>query len=146
MRISFTVPGPPVAKGRPRIGTIGGKARAFTPAKTVAFEGLVAHEGQAVMAGRAPLEGPLRLTVVAVFAIPASWSKKRKAEAHYHTGRPDADNLGKAIGDGLNAVCWIDDSQIAEMVIRKRYGSPARTCVIVETIGTPPVDQSDKLL
>lgn len=132
--IRFTVPGAPVAKGRPRLTTRGGFARAFTPAKTVAYEGLVALAGQDAMNGAPPFSGALSLEIVAWFAIPASWSKKKREAAiagrMRHTSRPDGDNILKAIGDGLNGVCWIDDSQIAEARVSKRYGETP--CVAVE--------------
>lgn len=120
--IRFTVPGVPVAKGRPRISTRGGFARAYTPAKTVAYEGLVALAGQDAMNGVAPYCGPLAVEARAVFPIPASWTKKRRAAALYHTSKPDGDNLAKAIGDGLNGVVWKDDSQVASWRIVKVYG------------------------
>jgi Holliday junction resolvase RusA-like endonuclease len=75
------------------------------------------------MAGRAPFSGPLFLSVVATFPIAKSWSAKKKASARYHTSRPDADNILKAIGDGLNGVVWGDDAQIARASIEKRYGA-----------------------
>jgi Holliday junction resolvase RusA-like endonuclease len=124
--IRFTVPGNPVAKGRARISVRGGQARAYTPAKTVAYEGLIAHEGQHAMDGRVPLEGAVALSAVATFAIPKSWSKKARAAAIegcvWHTSRPDGDNIIKAIGDGLNGIAWRDDSQVASTTIIKRYG------------------------
>jgi len=130
----ITIPGIPVAKGRPRIGTVGGKARAFTPAKTVAYEGMVALAGQEAMAGTPPMTGPVRLTVVAYFPIAASWSKRKKAEAKWHTSRPDGDNILKAIGDALNAVCWADDSQIVDARVRKLYGEIPRVEVRIEAL------------
>jgi Holliday junction resolvase RusA-like endonuclease len=120
--IRFTVPGKPVAKGRPRLSTRGGFARAYTPAKTVAYEGLVAMAGQEAMAGAAPYTGPVAVSLTAVFPIPSSWPKKRRAEAHWHTGKPDGDNLAKSVGDGLNGVCWRDDSQVASWRVLKTYG------------------------
>lgn len=129
--IHFTVPGQPIAKGRPRISTRGGFARAYTPVKTVAYEGLVAMAGQEAMAGAAPFEGPVAIEVTAVFQIPASWSKRRKAEAQWHTSRPDQDNIVKAIGDGLNGVVWRDDSQIASSRVLKVYGERPGVRVVV---------------
>lgn len=130
--IRFTVPGPPQGKGRPRFSTFGGRARAFTPTKTVAYEGLIALAAQDVMAGAPPLDGPVKVTAFATFAVPQSWSKKRKAEASYHTGKPDADNIAKAIGDGLNGVVWRDDSQIAVCTVFKSYGPvPGLTVEVV---------------
>lgn len=115
--IRFTVPGTPVAKGRPRISVCGGQARAYTPAKTVAYEGLAALAAQDAMAGRVPIDGPVRIEVIAWFPIPASWSKRKRADALagrlHHVSRPDGDNILKALGDGLNGVCWRDDSQLS---------------------------------
>jgi Holliday junction resolvase RusA-like endonuclease len=123
--IRVFVPGQPVAKGRPRVTTRGGRPATYTPAKTVAYEGLVAHAAAQVMDGAPPLEGPLRLAVTARFQLPKAASKARRALAatgqDWHTARPDGDNVLKAVGDGLNAVLWRDDSQIAEASIRKIY-------------------------
>ena len=78
------------------------------------------------MAGTPPFEGPVKVTAFATFAIPASWSKKRKAEARFHTGKPDADNIAKAIGDGLNGILWRDDSQVSICIVAKVYGESFR--------------------
>ena len=120
--LAFTVPGTPIAKGRPRAGTVAGRVRMFTPSKTVAYEGLIALAAEKAMDGAAPYLGPVSITVTATFAIPASWSKKKQEAALWHTGRPDGDNLLKAVGDGLNGVVWKDDSQVASARIIKRYG------------------------
>lgn len=132
--VRFTVPGQPVAKGRPRISTRGGFARAYTPAKTVAYEGLVALAGQQAMAGAMPYRGPVSLEITAVFAIPASWSKRRKAESHWHTSKPDQDNIAKAVGDGLNGIVWADDSQVASSRVLKVYGDTPGLHVVVEAL------------
>lgn len=134
--LRFTVPGPPVAKGRPRMTVRGGQARAYTPARTVAYEGLIALAGRDAMAGQQPFDQPLRVEIVATFAIPATWSKRRRAAAVEgwvpHVGRPDADNLLKAVGDGLNGVVWRDDALLASAEIAKRYGAvPGVTVTVV---------------
>ena len=46
--LHFTVPGVPQGKGRARFGN----GRTYTPAKTVAYEGLIALAGQQAMEGR----------------------------------------------------------------------------------------------
>lgn len=122
--IRFIVPGIPQGKGRPRITSRGGSPRAYTPQKTVAYEGLIALAAQEAASGAKPLSGPVAVDIVAWFPIPASWSKKRQAEAYHHTSKPDADNIVKAVGDGLNGVLWNDDSQVALCSIVKRYGIP----------------------
>jgi len=121
--LRFTVPGTPVAKGRPRVTTRNGFARTYTPQKTVAYEGLIALAAQTAMSGSPQYAGPVSLTVTATFPIPSSWSKRRQADALWHTGKPDGDNILKAVGDGLNGVVWKDDSQVASARIIKRYGA-----------------------
>lgn len=132
--IRFTVPGIPAGKGRPRISTRGGFARAFTPAKTVAYEGLIALAASDAMAGREPIAGPVMVVARAVFPIPASWSKRRKAEARWHVGKPDGDNVLKALGDGLNGIAWKDDSQVASMRLEKVYGNVPGLHVEIEVL------------
>lgn len=132
--IRFTVPGLPQGKGRARFGN----GRTYTPAKTVAYEGLIALAGQQAMEQRAVLECPVQITVTALFPIPKSWPKKRRAEAAsgmaFHTSKPDGDNILKAVGDGLNGIIWKDDSQIAMARIMKIYDETPRLEVVVEAI------------
>ena len=132
--IRFTVPGTPQGKGRPRVTARGGLARVYTPAKTVSYEALIALAGQAAMGEAAPYAGPVSVEATAVFAIPASWSKRRTAEAHWHTSKPDGDNIVKALGDGLNGVAWRDDSQVASWHVIKVYGATPGLHVVVDAL------------
>ncbi len=126
--ITFTVPGPPIAKGRPIASTFGGRVRMRTPDKTLRYEAQVAIFAQQAMAaaGHAPVAGPVFVQATAVFPVPASWSKRKQAAALagevYPTGRPDADNIGKSL-DGANGIVWLDDAQIVDLRVRKRYGA-----------------------
>ena len=132
--IRFTVPGLPQGKGRARFGN----GRAYTPAKTVAYEGLVSFAGQQAMAGRDLMSGPVYITINAFFPIPASWPKKRKLAAQssviWHTAKPDGDNVLKAVGDGLNGVVWKDDSQVAFSKVTKQYAETPRLEILVEPL------------
>lgn len=130
MIVRFQVPGTPQGKGRARFGN----GRTYTPAKTVAYEGLISLAGEQAMAGRDLISGPVHLVVTAIFPIPASWSKKRKAEAIWHTGKPDGDNMLKAVGDGLNGIAFKDDSQIVCAKITKQYGDKPGLDVMVEAL------------
>jgi Holliday junction resolvase RusA-like endonuclease len=118
----------------------GGHARAYTPAKTVAYEGLVALAGSDAMAGSAPYGQAVAVEAVAVFAIPPSWSKKKQRAAYWHTSKPDADNIAKALGDGLNGVCWADDSQVASIRVLKVYGATPGLHITVTALGDRPGD------
>jgi Holliday junction resolvase RusA-like endonuclease len=123
--ITFFVPGPPQGKGRARIGKIAGHARMFTPSKTVAYEGLIALAAElaADMAGLGgPLDGPVVLEVDIVQTMPESWSKAKRAASLVPIGKPDVDNVVKAVGDGCNGILWHDDKQIAKVVACRRWG------------------------
>ena len=136
--IRVTVPGQPIAKGRARAAIMGGRTRMFTPAKTVNYEGLIAHEGADAMAGREPLQGPLAVTVFAYFQLPKTVTKARRALVaagkDFHVSRPDGDNVLKAVGDGLNGVVWRDDSQIASAQIVKVYSDTPRLVIEVRQL------------
>ena len=123
--VSFTVPGEPQGKGRAKIVKIGGFSRMATPAKTVAYEGLVAHAAQQAMSGDPPFDAPCRIELDVLCSVPASWSQKKQAQAL--TGairpakKPDADNVLKAVCDGMNGVVWKDDVQAVDVLLRKVY-------------------------
>lgn len=133
--IRFTVPGEPQGKGRARVGTIQGKARMFTPQKTVAYEGLIAIAAQDAMQGAPLFTGPVMLEVTMHCPIRPSWSKKKQAQALagdiYPTSKPDADNCMKAVCDALNGVAWKDDTQVTDAHIRKRFSEIPRVDVII---------------
>ena len=71
-----------------------------------------------------PIDGPVRLDVVAVFPLAKSKSRKRKPPPRgWHSNTPDGDNLLKIIMDAGNGVAWQDDRQIADMRCRKVVGA-----------------------
>lgn len=131
--IAFTIPGQPQGKGRAKVVKIGGFSRMATPAKTVAYEGLIAHAAQAAR-GDAPLiEGAAAVELSLRCAVPASWSKRKQAQALLGeirpTTKPDADNVLKAVLDGCNGVLWRDDVQVVDVVVRKHYDATPRVDV-----------------
>ena len=133
--IAFTVPGEPQGKGRARATRTG---RMYTPAKTAAYESLVRMAAAQAMGPARPFPGPLALQIEAVHTVPASWSKKRATAALcgsvHPTGRPDVDNIAKAIADGGNGVVWADDKQIVMLTITKAYGERGEVRVRVATL------------
>lgn len=78
---------------------------------------------------RTQLRGPLKLVVETWRTPPPSWSAKKRASAHWITGRPDFDNTLKLIADALNKVAYDDDAQIADGHHMKRYG--LKDCVTI---------------
>lgn len=136
--VAFTVPGEPQGKGRPRVGRVSGHARLFTPAKTVAYEGLVAHAAQQAMRGAPPIDGACFIDLTVCCAVPASWSNRKRASALAGevrpTKKPDADNVLKAVCDGINGVVWADDVQAVEVRLRKVYAATPGVFVNVARI------------
>lgn len=136
--IEFVIPGEPVGKGRPRAFRMGNGIRMHTPDKTARYENLVAMAGQQAMRGRAPICGAVEVEIVLLTVPPASWSKKKRAAALAGeirpTSKPDADNTLKAIADACNGVVWLDDKQITDVVLRKRYAETPSAWVRVAEV------------
>ena len=126
MIVTFTVPGTPVGKGRPKFARRGKFVTAYTPEATASYENLVKVKAMEAMIGHALFDGPVAVAIVLIVLPPASWSKKKQAAALaqevYPTTKPDIDNVVKGIFDACNEIVWNDDKQVVVLSIRKRYG------------------------
>lgn len=123
--ITFRVEGDPVAKGRPRYSPLNKTFR--TPTKTANWEAFCKLRAAEAMKGAAPIDGPVWVVITVFLTVPQSWSRK-KAEAAENgrvrpTGKPDLDNYAKAVCDACNGIVFRDDSQVCELVIKKRYAA-----------------------
>ena len=135
--ISFTVPGRPVGKGRPRFSN----GRAYTDQQTKEYEEEVAW--RFMTAKRSKMlaqtfwervkEAPVAITITAFYPVPKSDSKKKRTEKLENyirpTIKPDVDNVVKAILDGLNGLAYKDDKQVFQLVAMKRYAADPRVDV-----------------
>lgn len=127
--VIVTVPGTPIAKGRPRMVAHG---HPYTPERTRdAEQSLALFFKQAC---RKPLEGPLELIVAFSFHYPRSWPKAQReavenGEEPWHVGKPDLDNLVKLVKDAGNGILWRDDAQIVTIEACKVYGVEAETTI-----------------
>jgi Holliday junction resolvase RusA-like endonuclease len=63
-----------------------------------------------------PLDGPLRMTVI------ASYKDKR---------RKDVDNIAGAVMDALNGIAYADDEQVFDLHSVKVYSQP-HDCIVVD--------------
>ena len=119
----------PVGKGRPRFSKRGGFVRTYTDAKTLAFEAQVRQACEEAMGPLQPFPSPVSLRIQAWMPVPASWSKKRRQEALEGLlvpGKPDLDNIAKAVMDALNGVLYDDDKQVCALRVDKCYGQVPR--------------------
>ena len=127
MRIELTIPGKPVAQGRPRFYRRGNFVVATDPKASKVYKADIQylaqkHKEDNNISGL--LDGPLGLDVMAYFPCPKSrWRKTKPRTEEHHAKRPDADNVAKSIKDGLTGVFYHDDSQISELIIRKRIAA-----------------------
>lgn len=154
--ISFTIPGEPIAKGRPKATTIGGFARMYTPQTTVRYEHLVklafVEEAERTSQKRHAHGFPTMTFPVAnemveveiVFGLPIPKSMPNWRRALALDGslapitKPDLTNLAKSVEDGLNGVAFVDDSQIVELTLRKKYTDSPSTRVTLRYLPLPP--------
>jgi Holliday junction resolvase RusA-like endonuclease len=132
--VQFTLAGKPMAKGRVRFTRTG---HAFTPEKTVAYEGQLAFAAQTAMDGGIPTDKALLVDLSVYMPVAASWPAKKRQMATNGdirpTGRPDLDNFAKML-DALNHIVWMDDSQIVTLIVQKWYSTNPRMMVTVDIL------------
>lgn len=100
--------------------------QSFTPKRNAAFEANIRAIGAEAMAraGMRPCVDACRVDMAFERAAPKSWSKRKAVEMRGQpiTGRPDVDNLAKAILDALNGVTFQDDAQVSDLHVTRRWG------------------------
>jgi Holliday junction resolvase RusA-like endonuclease len=119
MTRTFTIPGQPQGQPRARHGSPnGGRPSTWATDKQRTFERRVAMAYQAAGAP-APLEGPLVVEIDALFRCPKTDERKREPRTlRWRAGRPDADNVAKAVCDALNGLAYEDDAQVVDLRVR----------------------------
>ena len=121
MTVTFTVPGMPQGKGRPRYTRSG---RPYTPEKTRKYEKLV-RSAYKLQSGHNFEKAALVLNITAFFPIPKSFTKKQRELIRigklFPTVKPDKDNIEKIVLDALNGAAYDDDKQIVDGRTRKLY-------------------------
>ena len=135
MTISFYVSGDPSPKGSKTAVVRGGRAvlldgrRGPARVKYALWRDSVATYAQIAMrvvgatAGvYAPLDGALGIEVVFYLPRPKNETKLQRART-WHTVRPDADKLLRAVLDPLSKIVITDDARIALVRVEKRYAA-----------------------
>lgn len=121
-KISFNIPGEPVAQGRPRFSTHGGYVRAYDPKKSKEGKDVIRLFASEVMVkeGNLPLEGAIHMRVQFGIKLPKSQERKRTpVPRKWRTKKPDLDNLIKTIKDACSGVVFLDDNQVAKLSAEK---------------------------
>ena len=132
--VTFEVEGDPVPKGRPRFARRGQFVQTYTDAKTIDYETHVAMKARQAIGASEPLQGALTVFLYLRYAVPPSYSKKRKEACLLGLEFPkkiDIDNVYKSITDAMNGIVYTDDSQIVEAHITKVYAETAGANIMV---------------
>ena len=132
--ISFFVSGEPKGQPRPRAFArkMGGKfvARVFEAGTAESWKSAIATEASQHRPAE-PITGPVRLRINFAMPRPKGHYTAGKPERglkagapERHVGKPDADNLAKAVMDALTQCGWFwrDDCQVAVLTVVKGFG------------------------
>lgn len=110
-----------------RVPNQGGGFRQFQTRRNTDWSTIVGEIGR-TYAPESPLEGALILVALFYLPMPATMPQKHRATA-LPIKRPDLDNLMHKFMDHWNGIFWRDDSQVVDLVARKRYPVDGRTGV-----------------
>ena len=146
--ISFFVPGQPKGQPRPRAFArrFGATwtARVYDPGTAEGWKSAIAIAAKEHIQN--PHAGPLLVTLEFFLQRPKAHFLRgvlRENSPHHHTGKPDVDNLAKAVLDALTTiVAWSDDAIISELHVRKRYADEIGNCGCRVCIGHAWVPQT----
>ena len=151
--ISFFVHGIPKPQPRPRafarkMGNGKFSARVYDAGTAEAWKSDIAVAARSACPDRVAIAGPIYLALAFTMPRPR-WqyrTGKRSDELRddaprWHSGKPDCDNLAKAVMDALTQLggFWHDDSQVAMLFVTKHFLQPtgATGCMItIEPIKT----------
>jgi len=114
------IPGPPHAKMRHRVTTIGGHARQYDAPKNITAQKDIQYEVSQAMQAQGvsifPRDTPLACSIT--FLLPRPKSKAWKSikgirlDKALPSGGQDLDNLTKMVWDACNGLLWHDDRQV----------------------------------
>lgn len=137
IRIEAYATGIPKGQPRPRAFSRGGRAACYDPGTAEGWKAQIALALRPFVPDE-PIAGPVFVKLTHTMPRPRGHYRtgKRSQELRdrvpsWHTGKPDCDNLAKAALDAMTQLgIWRDDSQVAEVMVSKRYG-PVPGCEIV---------------
>lgn len=134
MRVTFTIPGKPQGKGRPRASRDG---HMYTPKTTREYEKLISICYK-MQSGLDFGDAPISMSIRMYFPIPKSTPKAKRvlmvSDDIRPTVKPDIDNVMKSICDALNGIAYKDDTQIVSAFLYKYYAEDPRVDVDIEEV------------
>lgn len=133
--IKFEIPGKVKAKQSFKIGRNGFK---YTPSDMKEYANWVRLCFKYVYPEHLPsvfIDTHLKMIINVSFAIPKSFSKKKREQALKGEIRPmvkpDCDNISKNICDALNGIAFPDDRQIVTLEVNKIYAEEEKAEVTI---------------
>ena len=90
------------------------------------------------MGSSEPLETPVAAYIYINYAVPPSYTKKRREACLNGSERPigsnhgDIDNVAKQILDACNGIVYKDDRQVVSLHVTKRYDTIASVHVCIK--------------
>ena len=130
----FEIPAPVTGKGRPRSNTY--TSTSYTPNKTKEYEELAKQYFVLKYPRHIPIEGRVKVSIIAYFKIPKGTNKKNEelmlSGNISPTKKPDIDNIEKIILDAMISLAFKDDNQITKLEIEKVYSEEEKVYVKIE--------------
>jgi len=124
--LEIFVAGLPKGQPRPRAFARHGMVRMYDPATAEGWKSAIAAEWKASAPSRPQISEAVALKLEFYFPRPKAHFCKsglRLSAPRWHTQKPDADNLAKAVMDALSQIgVWRDDDQVALLQTSKRFG------------------------
>lgn len=138
-RISFEVPGVPMAWKRARATVRFGHASMFEDKLQTSYKADVRSYLRKQCGKVEAYAGAVSLSLAFVFPLlksdfkkdgtPSKSGRRKLSGEEAMAKKPDLDNLCKMVMDALNGVAWLDDSQVCLLSAEKRYGSEPKTVI-----------------
>lgn len=89
-------------------------------------------------APRKPIQGPVSVKITFYMPIPKSTSKTMRTQMLNGKvlpyKRPDIDNLAYIVTNAMKEIVYQDDSQIVDLILKKRYSDTPKTVVEITVV------------
>lgn len=139
-RIAFFAPGDPKGQPRPRAFAMKGRVRVYDPGTAEGWKSAIAIALRGSYSAPPTFTGPVSCTLRFTMPRPRAHHRGsirtqelKPAAPMFHVGKPDADNLAKAVLDALTTLgVWKDDNQVARLMIVKHYGERTGCYIEIE--------------